>query len=91
MNVATKEHLSSENPIGQFREKVTALGHNAKNVAQETMDALGSKASDYWRQGYSRVQHMEKTAEARISEHPLRAVAIAAGVGLLLGMIWRRQ
>jgi ElaB/YqjD/DUF883 family membrane-anchored ribosome-binding protein len=33
----------------------------------------------------------ERTLEQRIREKPLHSVAIAAGVGLLLGMLWIRR
>lgn len=83
---------------GQFREKATDLGHDVqelgkitKNLAEDTMGLLSSNASGYYQQGREKVQGLEKTIEKTIREHPLQSVAVAAGVGLILGFLWRRR
>jgi ElaB/YqjD/DUF883 family membrane-anchored ribosome-binding protein len=73
------------------------IGSHARNALAEMqleMQTIGQRAgervgelSDAARQRASSVQHR---LEERISDHPLKAVAIAAGVGLLLGFLWRR-
>ena len=83
---------------GQFREKAGDLGHDVqelgkitKNLAEDTMEFLGSNASGYYQQGRDRVQKLEKSIEKTIRENPLQSMAVAAGVGLLLGILWRRR
>jgi ElaB/YqjD/DUF883 family membrane-anchored ribosome-binding protein len=34
---------------------------------------------------------MEKNLESNIKKHPMRAVLIAVGIGLVLGAIWKRK
>jgi ElaB/YqjD/DUF883 family membrane-anchored ribosome-binding protein len=55
------------------------LGHRA----QERFGELGEAA----RQRATTLQH---GVEERITNNPLKAVLIAAGVGLLVGVLWRR-
>jgi ElaB/YqjD/DUF883 family membrane-anchored ribosome-binding protein len=51
--------------------------------AGERVGEIGEKARD-------RASTLQHGVEERISENPLKAILIAAGVGVLLGFIWRR-
>jgi len=64
---------------GQLREELNRLGQAAKDTAYQQVEHLRE-------QGRQRAQQLED----RIIEQPLKSVAIALGVGFLLGMMWRR-
>jgi ElaB/YqjD/DUF883 family membrane-anchored ribosome-binding protein len=74
-----------------------AIGSHARNALAEMqleMQTIGERAQERVgelreaaRQRAGTLQH---GVEERITTHPLKAVAIAAGVGLLLGFLWRR-
>jgi ElaB/YqjD/DUF883 family membrane-anchored ribosome-binding protein len=55
------------------------LGHRA----QERFGEIGQAARQ-------RAGTLQRGVEERISNNPLKAVLIAAGVGLLVGALWRR-
>lgn len=63
----------------------------AARVAQEQFENLREKASEYYQEGRQRVQQVGEDLGQRIRQHPLEAILIAAGVGFLLGAIWRRR
>jgi ElaB/YqjD/DUF883 family membrane-anchored ribosome-binding protein len=41
--------------------------------------------------GRQRAQEWEKGLEDYVHEKPLQAILIAAGVGMLLGVLWKRS
>ena len=41
-------------------------------------------------QGRQRAMEMEQSLEAYVQEKPIQALLMAAGAGLLLGMLWKR-
>jgi ElaB/YqjD/DUF883 family membrane-anchored ribosome-binding protein len=62
--------------IGQKAQELTAQG---KEVAAE-----------YYQQGRERVLAWQQQLEQQAREKPLQSLAIAAGIGLLLGLLRRR-
>jgi len=80
------------------KEKVSDLRDSVSEQAAELRDAtsrkaedLRAQAGDMYEEGRQRAFDFERTLEQRIREKPLQSVAIAAGVGILLGMIWNRR
>ena len=90
-NVAAAGELARRAGAWMHTDAVQALGKITKNLAEDTMGLLGSNASDYYQQGLQKAQSLEKSIEKTIRENPLQSMAVAAGVGLLLGMLWRRR
>lgn len=89
---------SSHNPPHPFRdtthalkEDVVKLGRITKDMAQETVDHLKENAGEVYKQGMEKAQHWEKGLESKIQQHPLRSVLIAAGVGLVLGALFKKR
>jgi ElaB/YqjD/DUF883 family membrane-anchored ribosome-binding protein len=71
----------------QVREHARELRTQAKDIGAEAIEA----ASEYYRQGYEKVQVLEQTLEAQIREKPIQSLLIAGGIGLLLGLLWKRR
>ena len=93
----SKENVAFAKHRDQFREQAATIGQDVqelgkitKTLAEDTVGLLGTNATDYLRQGRDSAQKMEKRLEKRISEKPMQSLAIAAGCGLLLGILWRR-
>ena len=53
-------------------------------------EELRDQASEYYEQGRRRAMEMEQGLEQYVQEKPIQALLIAAGVGMLLGMLWKR-
>ena len=64
----------------QVKRDLQELGSTAKVVAKEKWEDLRSGAAD-----------LEKGLEERIRAHPIQSVLIAAGAGLVVGMLIRRR
>ena len=76
-------------------------GSQISGQAREQMDHLKNQATEYYNQGKDRVQEyydqgrdkameFEQNLEAYVREQPVKSLLIAAGVGCLLGFLWRR-
>ena len=74
----------------QVGQNLRDLGSQVRDVASERYQQLRDQATDYYQQGRDRAQEWEENLEQYIHEKPLQAVLIAAGVGVLLGLLWRR-
>ena len=68
----------------QVREKVQDMGTQAK----ETMQAAGTQV---YAQGRESLQDLSRTLEGQIRMRPLQALLVAGGIGVLLGLLWRRS
>lgn len=91
-NNAMNQHIAS------LRKKASVLGHDvedlgaiSKEIAGDAMDTLQTHATQYYDQGVKKAVRLEKNLEKKISDNPLRALLIAAGVGVLAGTIMNRR
>ena len=78
----------------QLRNKATEVSQNIREMgdaAREKYDQLRSSATDYYEQGRARAQEWEQGLEEYVREKPMKSLLIAAGVGMLLGVLWRRS
>jgi ElaB/YqjD/DUF883 family membrane-anchored ribosome-binding protein len=51
---------------------------------------VGETASQYYEQGRQQLAGLEQSLEENIRAKPLQAVLLATGIGLLLGLLWRK-
>jgi ElaB/YqjD/DUF883 family membrane-anchored ribosome-binding protein len=79
----------------QVKETMQAAGTQVKETMQdvgtqvkETMQAAGTQA---YEQGRESLQDLNRTIEAQIRERPIQALLVAGGIGVLLGLVWRRS
>jgi ElaB/YqjD/DUF883 family membrane-anchored ribosome-binding protein len=75
----------------QVSQDLRNLGAQVRETAKEKYDQYTSEARNYVAQGREAAQEWEHTLESYVQEKPLQALAMAAGVGLLLGLIWKRS
>ena len=73
------------------RESLREIGHLAKEAAQEGLQRFKDTAGERVERGKEKLMEMEHGFEDRIRLHPMRSICIAAGVGLVLGLICRRN
>lgn len=83
---------------GEFQKKVSELGHDVKDLgmiggelAADTAHMAEEHLSDYYKAGLKKAKSLEGNLETEIKKNPVRSLMIAAGVGLLLGAVWRRR
>jgi ElaB/YqjD/DUF883 family membrane-anchored ribosome-binding protein len=75
----------------QVTQNLRNIGSQARDAANEKFNDLKQQANEYYDQGRERAQEWEKTLEDYVQEKPIQSLLIAAGVGLVLGMLWKRS
>jgi ElaB/YqjD/DUF883 family membrane-anchored ribosome-binding protein len=76
------------------QEQVQNLKQTANQYVEqgrEQLDSWKGCATDYVEQGRARAMEMERTLESQIRSQPMKAVLIAAGVGLVAGVLLSRR
>ena len=56
----------------------------------ETARHVGETASQYYEQGRQQLEGWEQSLEENIRAKPLQSVLWATGIGLLLGLLWKK-
>jgi ElaB/YqjD/DUF883 family membrane-anchored ribosome-binding protein len=73
------------------QQNIREMGGQIKEAATEKYGELRDTAQEYYQQGRERAMEWEQGLEEYVREKPLQSLLIAAGVGMLLGMIWKRS
>jgi ElaB/YqjD/DUF883 family membrane-anchored ribosome-binding protein len=86
------------NAGAQIREKASEIGQSVreigsqvKGMAHEQVGHLRDRAQDYYQQGREKADEWRHDLESYVREQPMKSLLMAAGVGLLLGFLWRRS
>ena len=75
----------------QVGQNLRDLGGQVRDAAKEKYEQLGDQARAYYDEGKQAATEWEEGLESYVREKPLQALLIAGGVGLLLGLLWRRH
>jgi len=65
-------------------------GKEMRDQAQELIEQGKEVATEYYEEGRNQVLEWQQQLENQVREKPLQALLMAAGVGLLLGLLRRR-
>ncbi|HMB67876.1 MAG TPA: hypothetical protein VKU85_01150 [bacterium] len=89
---ATDEKASAQlrDQVETLKEDVGQTAQLAKTAAAESLEDAKEKAREYVQTGREKKEHYEDALLTRVRERPLQSVAIAAGVGLVIGLLGRR-
>ena len=93
-----ENQAGAEGTAGNLKESAAQVGENLRNIgsqvrdqASQQYDQLREQAGEYYEQGRQRAMEMEQSLEQYVQEKPIQALLMAAGVGLLLGILWKRS
>ena len=75
----------------KVKKDLEQIGGTAKDIAEDQLEQVGEKASEYYEQGRDRVHGVACACEQFIRDRPLRSVLVAVGIGWLLGGILKRR
>ena len=75
----------------QVRENLRDLGSQVRDSATQQYEQLRDQASEYYERGRERAMEMEQSLEQYVQEKPIQSLLIAAGIGMLLGILWKRS
>lgn len=88
---ASNQGQSFTEQAQQVGQNLRDLGGQVRDQAQQKYNEMSDQARQYYEQGRQKAQEWEQGLESYIQEKPLQAVLIAAGVGVLLGLLWKRS
>jgi ElaB/YqjD/DUF883 family membrane-anchored ribosome-binding protein len=74
----------------QVHDKAQEVGAQVRDKAQEASRQVADTASEYYQQGRKQMEAVENTLEDGIRAKPLQSVLIAAGIGMLLGLVLKK-
>ena len=74
----------------QVRDRVQEAGAQVRDKAQEASREVADTASEYYQQGRKQMEAVEHTLEDGIRAKPLQSLFIAAGIGMLLGLVLKK-
>ena len=77
--------------VDNLKDSAVEMGHNISDAAREKYGEVRDQASQYYKMGRDKASELEDGVETFIKEKPVQALLIAAGVGLLVGLMWRRH
>ena len=75
----------------QVKENLRDIGGQVRDQATQSYEQMRDQASEYYEEGRRRAMEMEQTLEQYVQEKPIQSLLIAAGIGMFLGMIWKRR
>jgi ElaB/YqjD/DUF883 family membrane-anchored ribosome-binding protein len=73
--------------VAHVRDKSQELGAQAKELSVQAQQT----AAEYYQQGREGLIDFQHAMEAQVREKPVQSLLIAGGIGLLLGLLWRRS
>ena len=75
----------------EVKENIRDMGGQVRDAATEQYNNLRDQATEYFQEGRERAQEWEQSIETYVQEKPIQSILIAAGVGILLGILWKRS
>jgi ElaB/YqjD/DUF883 family membrane-anchored ribosome-binding protein len=69
----------------------TQIKETAQNVGTQVRETMQTAGTQVYEQGRESLQDLNRTIEGQIRERPLQALLVAGGIGVLLGLLWRRS
>ncbi len=76
---------------GTARDAAVQQAHRVRDVAMDKVEQARDTAVDYYERGREKAGDWADDLEEYIQGQPLKSVMIAAGIGILLGMYWKRR
>lgn len=73
--------------VGNIRE----MGNQAKDAAKEQYEHVRDSASEAFEHGREKAAKWQHDLEEYVHEQPIKALLIAAGIGVVLGIVWKRH
>lgn len=79
------------NKAKEVGEQLRDMGQQAREKAQAQYERLREHASEYYESGRRHAQEWEQSLESYVREQPIKSLLIAAGIGVVLGALWKRS
>ncbi len=74
----------------EVTEDLCEMGNIAREAVQEKVEQVRENVSEYYQQERDHVHDLASSVEQFLRQRPFRSVLVAAGIGWLLGRLWKR-
>jgi ElaB/YqjD/DUF883 family membrane-anchored ribosome-binding protein len=81
---------SLKDKAGDVAQSLKDTAGNVRDKAVEKYESVRDSAQEYYEQGKQKAAQWQDNVEQYVREQPMKAVAIAAGVGVVLGFLFKR-
>jgi ElaB/YqjD/DUF883 family membrane-anchored ribosome-binding protein len=95
---APQQQGQQQGMTDQLKDKAGEVASNLRDMGSQVRDMAGQQyqqaldtAQDYYQQGRDKAMEWQGELEEYVRDQPLKALAIAAGVGVVLGILWKRS
>lgn len=85
---ATEQIREKAQEVGQT---IRDVGQQARETAQQQYENLRRQAGEYYETGRQQAMEWEQSLEDYVRQQPVKSLLIAAGVGVILGALWKRS
>lgn len=75
----------------EAQKHIREVGGQIRDAATEKYGELRDQAEEYYEHGRKRAMELEQGLEDYVREKPIQSLLMAAGVGVLLGILWKRS
>ena len=93
-NIGTQVKETVQTAGTQVKETAQNVGTQIKetvqNVGTQVRETMQTAGTQVYEQGRESLQDLNRTIEGQIRERPLQDLLVAGGIGVLLGLLWRR-
>lgn len=72
-------------------QTIRDMGQQARETARQKYEDLRQQAGEYYETGRQHAMEWEQSLEDYVRQQPVKSLLIAAGVGVLLGALWKRS
>ena len=88
----TPEGITSQikDKASEMVDSVRDTASQMRDTASEQYQAAKETATEYYQAGREKAVEWEEQLENYVREQPVKALLIAAGVGAIIGAIWKR-
>ena len=80
----------AQEAAADIRERAHETGEQIREHAEALSAQAQEMASEYFQQGRKKAAEWEQILEKQIRKKPLQSLLVAGGIGLLIGLLWRR-
>jgi ElaB/YqjD/DUF883 family membrane-anchored ribosome-binding protein len=75
----------------EYTEEIKETAREQYDNAKQQYEHLREQAGEYYERGRDAAVEWEQELENYVQDRPIQSLLVAAGVGFLLGMIWKRS
>ena len=85
------QHESVGSAANQVKEQAANVASKIGDAAQQQYENLRESAGEFYDNTRRKAADWQEQLESYVTDQPIKALLIAAGVGAFLGVLWKRR